>query len=216
MSRIEISEPCQSLIQRDQIGFVFAPDIDPVVQSYSKTITTTLLTISPASRIDQNTPHQLSRYGKEMSSALPVDLIRINQAEKGLIHQCTRLKRVARVLTSHEIAGDSAQLTINGRYQLIQRRFITFSPSDQQLRDLRGVRGLFRHKNTYVGKVNFPLILPYAALAEEVFAFRSVLKFERIASYKMSRKRTRTNNGRFTWNAIIFFGRPLVSQTQNK
>jgi hypothetical protein len=91
------------------------------------------------------------------------------------------------ILASHKITGNSAQFTIDGRYQLIQSRFITFPPRYQKLGYLRRFRGRIRHKFiSYEG--NFPFILPYAAKHPEVFEIQHVLIFWPFPSLYLSQK----------------------------
>jgi hypothetical protein len=88
-----------------------------------------------AREIDQDAPHQLRRHREEMRAILPPHLARINQPQIGLVDQRRGLQRVARLLAVHVVSGQSAQLFINQRHELLQRQLIASAPGQQQMSD---------------------------------------------------------------------------------
>ena len=69
-----------------------------------------------------------------MRAAFPLHLTRINQTQISFIDQRRRLHQVAGPLVAHEMMRQPAQFLVDERHQLIERRLISASPGEQQLR----------------------------------------------------------------------------------
>ena len=71
-----------------------------------------------------------------MRPALPAHLSLVNQSEVNLIRERGGLQRVAATLLPHVAVGQMAQLRVDQRDQLFERRLIALAPVDQQLGDV--------------------------------------------------------------------------------
>ena len=69
-----------------------------------------------------------------MRATFPLHPTRVNQAQISFIDQRRRLQQVAGPLVAHEMTRQPAQLMVDKRHQLIERRLISASPGEQQLR----------------------------------------------------------------------------------
>jgi hypothetical protein len=78
-----------------------------------KCTTTSFLGTLRAGEIDQNPPHQLSRYSKKVRPILPIHLSAVNQLQIDLVDQRSCLQDVARSLSRHVVSRDSMQSLIN-------------------------------------------------------------------------------------------------------
>jgi hypothetical protein len=70
-----------------------------------------------------------------MSPVLPLHVSDINQLQIGFVDQRGGLQRVTRTLSPHVTAGQTSQLCIHERNQLIKRALVAIVPRHQELRD---------------------------------------------------------------------------------
>src|SRR5450759_955818 len=93
---------------------------------------------------DEDPAHHLRAESEEMSSVLPVNSLNIYQAKEGFVDQRGGLKGVLLALALHAPLGDSLELGVDNRRQLVERLPVARAPSTQQPRDVRGVPGFKR------------------------------------------------------------------------
>jgi hypothetical protein len=74
--------------------------------------------------------------GEKVCAVLPVDAARVNEAKIRLIDQCGCLQRVSGALAAHALAGQPAQLLVNERHELFERRLIAAPPLEEKLCDV--------------------------------------------------------------------------------
>src|SRR3989454_6350932 len=91
--------------------------------------------------IDQDAAHQLCGNSEEVRAVFPVNALAIDQPHICLVDQRCRLQRVTGTLAAHVMAGQLAQLAIDQRHQLVERRFVAVTPLNKQLRDFVRVLG---------------------------------------------------------------------------
>ena len=67
-----------------------------------------------------------------MRPVLPVDVLDVDQAQKGFVDQFGRLHAVVRTLAVQAPAGDAAQLVVDERHQRIQSRLVSLAPGSEE------------------------------------------------------------------------------------
>src|SRR5262249_36621026 len=63
--------------------------------------------------LNQNPPHRFRGRAEEMASPVPLSVSASNQPHPGFVHQCGRLKSMARGLLRHLCSRKPAQLIVN-------------------------------------------------------------------------------------------------------
>jgi hypothetical protein len=86
--------------------------------------------------INEDGPHSLSGHAEKVRPALPLDVFLIDEPQVGLVHEGGGPKRVPGRLPAHVTLGLPAQLAIDGRQQLIQRRLLATAPGLEQRGDV--------------------------------------------------------------------------------
>src|SRR5580698_3029532 len=92
-------------------------------------------------------PHNLSRYGKEMGTVLPVHIGDVDQLEVGFVNQGSCLDGASRPLILHEAPCNAAKFVVNPGGQLLQSALIAARPSAKKSRGFR----TFTHKPSLQG-----------------------------------------------------------------
>ena len=99
--------------------------------------------VPPRARvIDKDAPHQPCGDREKVRAVLPPDAREIDQPEVRLVDKRRRLERVSLPLACHLPAGQSPQLAVNERHQLLERLLIAAAPRDEQIGDVRRRRSL--------------------------------------------------------------------------
>ena len=75
-----------------------------------------------------------------MDAIVPVDPVRIEQAQVDLVNECCALERGAGTLAAHIPPGMCAQFVVDERCELLQRALISGTPGLQQSREIGRVR----------------------------------------------------------------------------
>src|SRR5262249_43336571 len=88
-------------------------------------------------RIDQNPPHDLRRDGKKVRAALPPNVLPIDEAQEGLVHERSRLKDVPAPLACHLTSGRAPTLVLHDGQHRLEGLFAAVLPSQEQIRDVR-------------------------------------------------------------------------------
>ncbi len=78
--------------------------------------------------VDKDAAHGFGRGPKEMSSAIPADILVSGEVQPGLVDQSGGLERLAGRFIRHFVRGEAAQFFIDQREQLLSGRRI--SPFD--------------------------------------------------------------------------------------
>lgn len=75
---------------------------------------------------------------KKCARSFPLDLLDVNQAEVGLVHERRRLKAVAAALSSQVPASEPVELGVDESRELVHGGPIPYGPPDQQARNVMG------------------------------------------------------------------------------
>jgi hypothetical protein len=76
-----------------------------------------------------------------MSPVLPLNTIDIYKAKEGFVDQRGGLEGVLLALANHAPLGDSLELGVENRRQLVERARVARPPGTQQHRDVSGLPG---------------------------------------------------------------------------
>src|SRR4051794_8685994 len=88
--------------------------------------------------IDQNLSHELRGHGKKMRPVLPLRKLLVSQANVGLMHQGSALKRMSGTLVAQVALRDALQFVVNQRNERVQSLAVAATPPAQQLSHLSG------------------------------------------------------------------------------
>src|SRR6185295_13246642 len=86
--------------------------------------------------IDQNPPHHLRGYAKEMSAVLPAHLCLIDQSQVSLVNQRCGLQGVTWALEPQVAIGHATQFLIDSANYVIEGFGVSTVPGNQPLGDL--------------------------------------------------------------------------------
>ena len=92
--------------------------------------------LPPAGDVNEDVPHQPRRHRDEVGPVLPAHVAPVHQADERFVHQGCGLKHVPRTLAPEVPASQLAKLRVDERHELVEGRIVSFSPGDEQLRDL--------------------------------------------------------------------------------
>ena len=123
---------------RDEIAARFG-DHQRFVERHRLRAAAPLLIVLRPREVDEDAAHQARRHRQEMDAVLPVDLLRADQAQVGLVDQRGRLQAVPGALASHAAARDAMQLLVDERHQLLEGGFVAATPREQQAGDAAGI-----------------------------------------------------------------------------
>src|ERR1019366_2282371 len=87
--------------------------------------------------VEQDAPHHLRRYGKEVRAVLPIDVVDVDQLQVGFMHERRGLDRISRAFIPHETPGQASKLVINARRQPLERVLVFARPGAQKLSRFR-------------------------------------------------------------------------------
>src|SRR5688572_28058067 len=85
--------------------------------------------------VNENPAHHLSRDGKKMCAAVPLDASLIDKPQECLIYQRRGLQSVAPVLAVHIAMSQPVQLAVNDRHHALKRRLVAPAPVQKHLSD---------------------------------------------------------------------------------
>src|SRR5262249_41654234 len=75
-----------------------------------------------------------------MPTTFPMDAPLIDEPEIGFVDKGRGLQRVACALPAHIVPGEPAELVVDEWHQLVERRFVSITPVNQQLSYVSWVR----------------------------------------------------------------------------
>lgn len=88
--------------------------------------------------IHEDSPHDLRGHAEKVGAVLPVDLALIDEAQVDLMHQRRRLQSMAGALVAKLACGNTPQLGVDQRKQLIERIWIAATPVAEKRSDVAG------------------------------------------------------------------------------
>jgi hypothetical protein len=91
---------------------------------------------SPSRVAHEDVSHGLRGDREEVGARLPLDTIHADELEEGLVDESGRIERVAAALEPELPAGDSLELVVNDRDELIQGLAVPFAQREEKLRDV--------------------------------------------------------------------------------
>ena len=97
-----------------------------------------------AAGIDEYPAHHPNGDREEMLAVLPLDLLRIDQAEVGLVHEVGRLQRHSGPLPGDPLPCEPPQLAFDERDEGIEGILITGTPLLQEPGNVRRLHGMRR------------------------------------------------------------------------
>ena len=98
--------------------------------------------------VDQDAPHHARGQAEEIGAAGPaLDLLH-DEAQVGLVHQCSRLQRMAGTLARELAAGQALELVVDNGKKRVQRGGITGPRCTQLLRDI----DCAGHRGSHLGR----------------------------------------------------------------
>ena len=101
-----------------------------------KTGTALLILLRP-SEIHQNAAHEPCGHSVEVCATLPGDLLYVDEAHVGFVHQGCGLEGMPYPFAPHEVASNSPQLVVHQRRELFEGSLVAFSPGNQQPSHIR-------------------------------------------------------------------------------
>jgi len=93
----------------------------------------------PPRIVDENSPHNLRRDRKEVSTVLPRDLPCVHQAKVRFIHQGSRLQRPLRALLPHLQMSNPMEFPVHDRSELLKGSLISVAPGPEKPAYLRNL-----------------------------------------------------------------------------
>jgi hypothetical protein len=71
--------------------------------------------------VNEDSPHELSRDGKEVDAIIPSHRAVPHQSQIGLVHECGTLECVIGSLPEQTVSGETAKLFVDQRDELLPR-----------------------------------------------------------------------------------------------
>jgi hypothetical protein len=87
--------------------------------------------VVPACVVHEDVAHGSGRDAEKVGSVLPTHAVFVNQSNEGLIDQGGGLERVTGSLTPKVVAGQSPELRIDERNQLVQGFVVSVAPGPE-------------------------------------------------------------------------------------
>ena len=115
-----INQPVEGLVESEEVVVRVRCGLVDKVDSTQPTAP--LLTGLAPCRLDQDTPHRLSRRGEEVTAAVPeLRLLDVHEPQVGFMNQCRRLERMTGRLLCQPLDGQSTEFVVDQRQQLFGR-----------------------------------------------------------------------------------------------
>jgi hypothetical protein len=89
--------------------------------------------------VNEDAAHHAGGNGKKMCAVLPRHIVRVHQAQVGLVHQRRGLQAVVRSLVGHVALRNPVQLSVDERNQPLESGFVALPPFQEQPGDLGGM-----------------------------------------------------------------------------
>lgn len=133
--RLPLVEPLELLergVERQHIAGHRRHAPDFVVQGDTKAMVRTLDRQPPAGVIDQHATHHAGGDRQEVSAALPIDPLLIDQPQVGFVNQGGRLQRVVTPFAPQAGRRPGPEIPMHEREQVVPRLNVAASPGLQQ------------------------------------------------------------------------------------
>ena len=138
LARVERFECEERVVERHETRIRHRTDKERVIQRHSRYAAAPFLAALRARRIDQDPSHRPRRHRKEVGAVLPADLIDLDQAQVGFVHERRRLQRVPRPLPAHVMQREPAQLLVDQRDQPVEGIGLASTPGKEECRGAVG------------------------------------------------------------------------------
>jgi hypothetical protein len=135
---IDAFQTSERIIQREHGYLVGCCLLNGLVDRHALHTIAALDSVVTTSVVDEDAPHDLCGDTKEMSPTPPIDLPLIDKSQICFVDERRRLQGVPRPLATKLAPGDTAQLGIHERQQLIESAVVPATPIVEQRRDVRG------------------------------------------------------------------------------
>ena len=203
-SRIDFGKRGQCIVDGDEIVIGFDRNDQRFVKRKDAGAGATLLIAARPRGIDENSPHQPCRHGKEMRAILPLHLSNLDEPQVGLVDERGCLQGVTVPLPAHVVRRQPPQLVVDERQQRLECRVFAAIPGEKQVRWRRRVvlnavilRRFCRPQNEGIGSVH-------------LFANESRLLKQEEADTMANRVRSGVRGIAFVL-AVLFFLQPSTS-----
>jgi hypothetical protein len=111
LARVHLLEAVQRFVKCQQlVRTLHLKKVPVLVERNLLKVPATLGRPVPASRVDENLPHEAGSYTDEMRAALPVQVLIASQFQVGLMDESRWLQRVPRPFVTQIVPGEAAQL----------------------------------------------------------------------------------------------------------
>jgi hypothetical protein len=90
-----------------------------------------------AGATDENSAHDVGADGEEVGAILPLDILHVDEAQKGFVDEGGGLKGVSGSFLTHVAAGQAVQLLVDAGGELLEGFLIPAAPGLQELCDPR-------------------------------------------------------------------------------
>ena len=90
-----------------------------------------------ASIVDQNAPHHLCSDREKVRAVIPLNISLIDETDKCFVDQRRGLQRMAPALAVHIVMGQTMQLAVNQRRQMVESCLVSGAPIQKQLGDVQ-------------------------------------------------------------------------------
>lgn len=133
---IDPAELLERVVQREDVERVVSLAWD-LFQTHACGAAAAFVSETLARVIHKDATHHVCSYSEELSAILPVSSALIDEAEIRLVNQRGRLKGMAVRFPAHCVRGDTAQLVVYERYELIRRSTVALTPRLEERSDVR-------------------------------------------------------------------------------
>ena len=104
-----------------------------LVQRYVNGARTAFCIQMAASMVDQDSPHHLGSYCKEVGAIVPLNISLIDESKECFVDQRRSLESVSDTLAIHMVMCETVQLAINERSYLFKSCKVSFAPINKKL-----------------------------------------------------------------------------------
>ena len=125
-------------------GIVECENVERVVcivwdlfQTHARRAAAALVSETLARVINEDATHHVCSYSEKLRAILPVSGALIDEAQVRLVNQSGGLKGMAVRFPAHCVRGDTAQLVVYERYELIRRSTVALTPRLEERSDVR-------------------------------------------------------------------------------
>jgi len=103
------------------------------VQRHSRHVTAAFAVVPRPGVIHQNTPHHPRGHRDEVSTALPLNALHLDESQISLVDERCRLQSMTRTFTLHVPTREPVQFGVHKREKPVERVALTTAPRQQQL-----------------------------------------------------------------------------------